>query len=193
MAENALEEMAVFMGDSACHDRIAAAIAVNLDVVSAGLLPRRDQLCNAFAWIHEGLVLADRLWGVGAIPKQIFFMDLEFVADEPGLGYFGYAPAFDLVAIGLRALAYCAYVDGPDKLIRHYHPELDGLITARANLVLIVLEECFHRFQIKELGRPLPDPAARYTKRDDPLEIEWRKVRDELIAKKIVEIRPASQ
>ena len=193
ISKNALDVMNGLLQSPHDQDLIASKISGNFEVMSVGLLPTKDQIRHSFFWIQGGLVLAERLWGIGAIPENIYFTVRPFVADAPGIGFFGYAVELDAIAIGFRAAACCAYVDGPEQLVSHYHLGINGLITARSNLILIILEECFHRLQIKELGRSLPSPDVAFTERDDPLEVEWRQVRDELLNKKVIEIRPASQ
>lgn len=193
MSENALDIMDGLLKSPPDQEYVTQAICTNFEVISFGFLPRVDQMAQFFSWVQRGLVLARTLWGEEALPKGILFSDRNLDFAMPGLGFFGYAVEWDAIAIGYRAAACCAYVDHPDQLVAHYHPGIEGLIKARANTILIILEECFHRFQVKKLGRLLPAPEVTFTERDDPLEVEWRQVRDELLAKKIVEIRPASQ
>ena len=193
MSENALDLMNALLKIPESQRMITESISGNLEVISFGFLPRADQMKWFFSWVQRGLVLARTLWGEGALPKKILFSDQNLDFQMPGLGFFAYAVKLDAIVIGFRAVACCACVDNPDQLVAHYHPGIEGHINARSNTILIVLEECFHRFQVKMLGRVLPPPEVTFTERDDPLEIEWRAVRDDLLAKKVVELRPASQ
>lgn len=190
MPTNALEVMNALLASDADQVEILHGIEQDIPCITEGKPLSRSQLRAYFEWVREGLLLASDLLGEETLPPHIFFT-AEWQAYEglfPGFG--GYSVVLDAIGIHFVRIVLNAFVSGPDELVSHDHYGITNPLPARMNVMMMIFEECYHRYDIKILRCPVPD--VPYTERNDPLEIRWRTYRDRLIAEGVFNCRPAS-
>lgn len=188
MPTNALEVIDALLASDARQAEIAHAITQDIPCIMEGKSLSPGQLRAYFEWVREGLLLASDLLGEETLPPQIFFT-AEWQAYEglfPGFG--GYSVAFDAIVIHFVRVVLNAFVSGPDEMVNHDHCEIKGQLPARTNVMMMIMEECYHRYDTMILKCSLPD--VPYTERDDPMEVRWRTYRNRLITEGVFSCRP---
>ncbi len=181
MAQNAIHIMQSLIASEDGQEYMARAIANELSCIVEGKPLSRVQLRRYLEWVRDGLLLAQNLLGERAVPPVIYFTE-RLLNENLGPGFVGYVPELDAIVIHFVRIVNNAFVSGPDELVCHEHCGLDGMMSARMNVMLMMLEECFHYHDICVVGSPVP-MSTRYTAHDDPLEIKWRAYRDELVVR----------
>lgn len=185
MRDNVLTALESLIHDQAKQATILDAMRLNVSVLMTGLRISPEQLHRYFYWLYDGICLAQKLLGNGAMPCNIVF-----IADPPpGFrpGFVGYWSETDTIYIDFVRVVRSASVASDDDLV--WYEGFREVIRGKANTMLIVMEECFHRYQVCILKRDLPkDKSVGW---NHPLEVEWRAFRDQLIQDGIVVCRPA--
>lgn len=130
-----------------------------------------EQLLNYFQWFREGIALIRNLLGDEVIPSSIkFFEDPRAVMRGLSPDFVGYVIEWNTIAIGVASIVDDAWVSGPNDFIRPKYPGMPEFIFARANVMLVAMEECFHRYQKVVLKRP--HEQGTYALNDHPIEVE---------------------
>lgn len=190
---NALAMMELLTQDEKSEKYILDALRANVWVQMCNAIPSLEQLHRYLCWLRDGLRLAKEVLGPESIPPRILF-----VSDPPTVDW---GPHFfslmcvsgkvDAIIIGMARIACDAFVENEWSLVAHEHTGILNRISAKANVVLMTLEECFHCHQLRVLHRPLPMSHDTTADRDDPLEVEWRAFRNALIYYGVIVCRPA--
>lgn len=190
---NALVMIELLVQSEEAEETILDALRSNVWVRMCSLVPSLEQLHRYLCWLRDGLSLAEQLLGYESIPPRILF-----VSDPPMAGW---GPHFfslmcisgkvDAIIIGMARIACDASVEDECSLVAHEHAGIANRISAKANVVLMALEECFHCYQVRVLHRPLPASHDTTADKNDPLEIEWRAFRDMLICSGVIVCRSA--
>ena len=189
MPKNALTEIVALTKDKAEQERILHTMTLNIPVMTLGIPPTPEQFARYLGWLKEGFFLAQDILGKGSIPAHLWFVPAPaFNRYDPG--FVGYSRAGDTLCLDYVRVASDACVRSEQELVWYEMEGFGGPIFIKARVILILMEECFHRYQKHVLRRP--DPLGD-TERDHPLEVEWRKWRDEKLVKaRRVICRPAS-
>ncbi len=190
---NALAMMELLVEDEKSESAILDVVRKNMWARMCNTIPSLEQLHRYFCWLRDGLRLAESLLGVESIPPRILF-----VSDTPPKT--GWGPHFfslmcvsgdvNSIIIGIPRIACDACVEDEYALVAHEHMGITNRIAAKTNVVLMVLEECFHCHQIRVLHRPLPLSHDTTADENDPLEVEWRAFRNVLIYRGVIVCRP---
>ncbi len=191
---NALTQVEALLADEATHVEVMAVMRSNLGVIIAGHMPTRTQFLEYLGWMRDGLRFTEQLLGSLCVVPGICFYDKPLCS---GWGYDFCAYAHhhdgrhkDVIAIGLARAARQASVAHGHVLAEHEHDGISGKIFSRSGVMLEMMEECFHYYQIRIIGRPLPPNVDITAERNHPLEIEWRAYRDKIIADGWIVLRP---
>ena len=178
---NALAMVELLVQSEKSEEIVLDALRSSVWVRMCGLMPSLEQLHRYLCWLRDGLRLAEQMLGSESIPPRILF-----VSDPPPM--FGWGPHFfslmcvsgeiDALIIGMARIAYDASVEDECSLVAHEHAGIANRIFAKANIMLMVLEECFHCYQVRVLHRPLSASYNTTADRNDPLEVEWRAFRE---------------
>lgn len=163
-------------------------LADNKFVLLAGFKPTSQQLYDYLGWLKKGFLFAEQRFGKDCLPaKLIFFPAPIFAKTQPD--FIGYIPQLDTFAIGCLRVAYEACVESGDEWIKDAGFEYE--LRARDRTMLIAIEECFHRYQIKVLKRPLPKKRIICSEEDpdEPLESEAAQVLKEIMSELKIENR----
>ncbi len=175
LKKNALTEILALIKDPAEQERILHAISLNVPVITLGTFPTPEQFARYLGWLKDGFFLAQDMLGKASIPAHLWFVPAPaFNRYEPG--FVGYSGAGDTLCLDYVRVASDACVRNEHASVCYEMGDFSRPIPVKSHVILIVMEECFHRYQERTLHRPLP---TEDTGRDHPLEVEWRKWRDE--------------
>lgn len=185
--KTAIECLDLVLADTMATERLYAALLNNVWVQALGTFPRPEDMVLYLRWLRRGFVWVQKRLGREAMPK-----DLRLAPAPPPVP--GYGPDFalywiqrDAVVIGLARVAQDAFVSSWDEL--RGHEGLSFRIPAWLHAMLIPIEECFHRYQLKVLKRPVPEERIS-ARSDHPFEAEAR-VFVEKAARELMEQKPA--
>ena len=152
----------------------------NKFVKLARLRPTSQQLYEYFSWLKKGFLFASQRFGKECLPTKLTLYSAP-VVKEVHPDFIAYIPQLDELAIGILRVASDASVKSAHEWIRD--AGFDRELRACDRTMLIAIEECFHRYQIKVLGRPLPEKRFICSEEDpdEPLESEADQVLKEIM------------
>ena len=186
---NALEGIEAILNEERRFREIAESIVTDTSALAAGFLPSMGQIHTVFEWVRDGMLAALKEWGWSAIPANPVCIVTERHVPPGESGFWAYGVEIDAIVLGTRAIACLASsADGTERPVSHFHPGLPKIIGAKANVVLMTMEECFHRRQCSEFGM-MPEKGS--TTDEDPMEIGWRNERGRLISEGKINIHPS--
>ena len=151
-------------------------------VVKAKLCPSLEDLRLFYEIARLGLVYAKQTYGPTTIPESMFFQSAVRMPDgainSDLICYRSSAAlAIDEIIISRFHFASHAAQFNSDVCFKDYHLPPHQVVRAEHHLLLQIIEECYHRFQVHRGMRPTTtQQGIPMTDQNDPLEIEIKQV-----------------
>ncbi len=168
LATDMLDSLSGLLADAAARARAFAVVRHDPVVCGLALCPTDEQLLAWVRFAHKGVAYAAATYGTDAIPPRWGVL----TADAPAslwTAYRRYPLSYlvddDAVQVSAAHVAEAAQEIGKGKSF--VEPRLPFPVTTGMWVSLQMLEECYHRYQLKVLGM---EPADTLTDRDHPLE-----------------------
>lgn len=194
MPENALEWMEnLYERDSWCAE-ILTELHNSIPVIMSGIRLTPEQFKRYVGWLRDGLRLAEMMPEKFTVPPHIHFFpnpphDVAGAGNNFFFYHHGRKREDDGIAISMLSIARYACVESDFTLVVHTHPEIEGLMFARSNIVLAVLEECHHCNGARVSEGAYEALRGSILPHSHLLEVNWREDRDALIREGVVDIR----
>jgi len=169
IATDMLDSLSCLLADAAARAQAFAVVRHDPVVRGLALCPTDEQLLAWVRFAHKGVAYAAATYGTDAIPPRWGVL----TADAPAslwTAYRRYPMSYlvddDAVQVSAAHVAEAAQEIGKGK--RFVEPRLPyPAAPTGVWIALQMLEECYHRYQVKVLGM---EPADTMTDRDHPLE-----------------------
>ncbi len=198
MPKNALDWMEDLYERDSWRAEILTELHNSIPVIVDGIRLTSEQFKRYVGWLRDGLRLAETMPKKFAIPPHIHFFpnpphDVAGAGNNFFFYHHGRKREDDGIAISMLSAAQHACVESDFTLVVHTHPDINGLMYARSDMVLATLEECHHCNSMRVSEGAYEELRGSILSHGHPVEVDWRRDRDELIRAGVIAIRPTHQ
>lgn len=148
----ALEKIETLINENL--DEMYKIMLENDNVKNSGLKPTKKQFREYCEYFKKGLEYTSQEYGKDALPENLTFYTEEMRTGEIiDNDFIGYMPENDNLGVSFLHIAnQCTRYDKPHLLFKDSHLPQGYGVTGEDYTVLQVIEESFHKYQVKKLG-----------------------------------------